>query len=478
MWGKINMDSKVSRLLLPFLLLASLCACSRYIEGGVYLDKNGNNIKDFGEPNISGIQYSVTGDGSTVNSGVTDPDGKFLVQLESAKLDVNYCVSVDSAGGLVFPANSPSGKALEASTSSDEDNSDSNAECKKLNNGQPDCSDDDCCDFSQCQGATACEKEETPAPTTDPDACPKGSDDKPQCSDSRCSDEPACVTLTVKSMQACDKTKSTELTMQLDVPVAMDYSSRISKIEKTTHVAQVGEIIGLEIVYPKSCSFQPFILPKTLQVSLGGAYDAVTREVFLVKAIAERPSQLFYNDTPRFGHDELITYLLPVEVIGGGSSGDEELQLQPKLSCPDGKEVLSNLQVIRIKSGSSSPGSSEAYELTSEITGECPELGESGVLLNSIEHTGGEGMAASSYALTISGGANYVTLEDLPEYCQQVGPTVECDLEASNSLTKLGISFNFKISESLPKPSTISFSSKLEVNGATFNDAPVSCTYE
>lgn len=470
------MESKFFRSILPLLLLATLCACSRYIEGGVYLDKNGNNVKDIGEPNISGIQYSVTGDGTAVNSGVTDADGKFLVALESSKIDVNYCVSVDSAAGLVFPANSPAGKSL--ATAAEDDEGDKNDECKKLANGQPDCTDDDCCDFSQCKDASACEADPTPEPTKDPDACPTDSNDKPLCSDSRCDDEPACITHTVKSMQACDKTKTTELTMQLDVPVAVDYSTRLGKIEKTSQSAKVGDTIGLEIVFPKSCTFKPFTLPKSLQVSLGAAYDSVTREVFLAKAVTERPSQLFYNDTPRFGHDELVTYLLPVQVIGGGASGDEEIQLQPKLSCPDGKEVASNLQVILIQSGNSSGSSDGAYELSSEVTGECPELGESGVLISSIEHKNGEGMAESSYSLTIAGGANYVSLEDLPEFCHQVGPTIECDIESSSSLTKLGLSFNFKVSESIPKPATITFTPKLELNGAVYNEAPISCSYE
>ena len=440
--------------LLPLLLLILLGACSRYIEGGVFLDKNGNNIQDMGEPNVSGIQYSVTGDGSTVHGGVTDADGKFLIRIESNKQDVNYCVSVDSAAGLVFPDLPPAGKSLEVSA--DEEEADDK-------NGVDDGEDG--------------EDEEEQEATPDPDACPKDSDNKPECGDSRCDDEPACITHTVKSLQACDKTKLSEWNMQLDVPVAVDYSSRIAKIEKTNQTAKVGDTVGLEIVFPKSCTFKPFILPKSLQVSLGSAYDPITREVFLSKAVAERPSQLFYNDTPRFGHDELITYLLPVQVIGG-ASGDEELQLQPKLVCPDGKEVLSNLQVLLIQSSSSSGSSDEAYQLSSEITGGCPELGESGVLISSIEHVGGPGMVESAYALTISGGSNHVTLEDLPEFCHQVGPTVECDIEASDSLTKLGLSFNFQISESLPKPATISFGSKLEVEGAVYNEAPVSCTYE
>ena len=472
--GPMNRRTTIYRLFLPWLLLASLCACSRYIEGEVYLDKNSNNIKDLGEPAIYGVQYSVTQNGSTVNSGVTDPDGHFSVPLESAKIDVNYCVSVNSQGELVFPQAPKASKALEASVDEDEDeDEDEGDDCKKMPNGQPDCTDSDCCDDALCDDAEACQAEETPEAEEDKDACPEKSDGQPNCADSRCADEPACDTYTVKSMQACDKTKTTELVMKLDVPVAVDYSTRLGKIEKSEKTVQVGEIVGLEFVFPKSCTFQPFILSKSLEVSIGNAFDPMTREIFLAKAVAERPSQLFYNDTPRFGHDELITYLLPVTVVAGQ---DQEIQIQPKLNCPDGKEVSSNLQVLYI---GSAPGGSEtkAYELTSEISGGCPELDESGVLSIWIQDTAGQGIAESSYSVAVSGAGSHLAFEDLPEFCHYQNSAVECAIEASPLLSKLGLAFNFTVSESIPKPANLVFTPKLKVDGAEIDGAPLSCSY-
>jgi hypothetical protein len=449
MWGKMKMTSTIYRLTFPFLLLASLCACSRYIEGEVYLDKNANNIKDLGEPAIYGIQYSVSQNGSTVNSGVTDPDGHFSVPLDSAKIDVNYCVSVNAQGELIFPQAPKASKALDATVDQDEDETPDPEET-------PDAS-------------------ETPDAEEDKDACPKKSNGQPNCSDSRCDDEPACDTYTVKSMQACDKTKTTELIMKLDVPVAVDYSSRLGKIEKSEKAVQVGDVVGLEFVFPKSCTFQPFLLSKALEVSIGNAFDPMTREVFLAKAIAERPSQLFYNDTPRFGHDELITYLLPATVVG---TEDQELQIQPKLKCPDGKEISSNLQVLHI---GSTPGGSdndnEAYELTSEISGGCPELGESGLLSIWIKDTAGQGIAESTYSVAVSGAGSHLSFEDLPEFCQYQSSAVDCAVEAAPLLSKLGLAFNFTVSESIPKPANLVFTPKLKVDGTEIDGTPLSCSY-
>ncbi len=439
MWGKMKK-------LLPWLLLASLCACSRYIEGDVYLDKNSNNIKDLGEPAIYGIQYSVTQNGSTVNSGVTDPDGHFSVLLDSSKIDVNYCISVNSQGELNFPQAPKGSKALDATVDEEDETPDPEE--------TPDA-------------------DETPEAEEDKDACPKKSDGQPNCSDSRCDDEPACDTYTVKSMQACDKTKTTELIMKLDVPVAVDYSSRLGKIEKSEKTVQVGDVVGLEFVFPKSCTFQPFILSKALEVSIGNAFDPMTREVFLAKAIAERPSQLFYNDTPRFGHDELITYLLPATVVG---AEDQEIQIQPKLKCPDGKEVLSNAQVLHIGSAPGG-GDTEAYELSSEISGGCPELGESGLLSILIKDTAGQGIAESTYSVAISGAGSYLSFEDLPGFCHYQSSAVDCALEAAPMLSQLGLAFNFTVSESIPKPANVIFTPKLKVDETEIDGTPLSCSY-
>ncbi|MCE9624242.1 MAG: hypothetical protein K8R69_02125, partial [Deltaproteobacteria bacterium] len=83
--------------MLYVLLAASLCGCSRYVEGDVFLDKNANNVRDFGESVVSGMPFTVTRNASALKTGVTDAVGHFLVPVDSTDIGSNYCVQVSSA---------------------------------------------------------------------------------------------------------------------------------------------------------------------------------------------------------------------------------------------------------------------------------------------------------------------------------------------------------------------------------------------
>jgi hypothetical protein len=442
---------RLSSLLLPFLLIASLCACSRYIEGEVFLDKNGNNIRDFGESVVSGIGYSVTQNGSKFFAGQTDDVGQFLVTMDSSKEGISYCVDIDTETIPAVPNPGAPGKALEASVDDDE------AEATP-------------------EATSSAEEDDEDEEEVDSNACPKESDGQPKCSDSRCADEAACDTHVVKSKQACDKSKLAEMKMKLDVPIAVDYSTRLAKVENPEQTAYVGETIALEIVYPYSCTFQPFVLPRGLKVSIGNAYDAMTREVFLARAVAERPSQILHNDVPRFGHDELVTYLLPVEVIDEGDFQNQDIELQPKVKCPDGKEIATPVQILHLRTSQSDDA--KDYQLSSEMAAGCPELGESGVMTGNIEAAAGNtGIPEAVYTLEISGGGSYISMEDVPGYCNLSGSSVECEIEGNASLSKLAMAFNFKISDSIPKPAKVTFTPKLKVGESSLSDTPIECEY-
>src|SRR5262249_12090837 len=141
------------------------------------------------------------------------------------------------------------------------------------------CTDTNCCSEAACNKAAVC-KSGTPD-----NACPKGSDGKPNCNDSRCSGEAACNTRTVKSMQACDTAKASTVKLALDVPIGMDYATRVAKISNVYPTVVVpGDKIAVEITYPSSCDFEPTTLPSVfVPDNLGDAYDATTRELSLAK---------------------------------------------------------------------------------------------------------------------------------------------------------------------------------------------------
>jgi len=484
--------SLLLKAIFPFLVLALLGACSRLIEGDVFLDKNANNVKDAGEEVISGIPFTVTKDNANFKNGTTDPTGHYSIVMANGQTDGNYCVQIsDKDIAAIDATRLANSKALQAVAATPEPTSQacplngagrpdcndknccdnalcaeatickdqaSNA-CSKTSDGKPDCTDSDCCDQSECSSADACKSK------TDANACPKDKSGAAQCSDSRCADDPSCHTLTVKSRQACDKSKSTSMTLTLDVPVAVDYSTRVAKISKTLDApANAGDKVGIEVTYPSSCTFDPYNLPSAfLPLGLGDAYNATTHELSLSKAVADKPSQLIGQDSPPFGHDALFTYLLVLEVVGDDSLQDSDVTIQPTLTCPDGKKVSASATLIHLKA-------SKSYSLSSEISPKCPNVGETATISASVESHAAKGFADAIYTLSI-GGESHITLGALPSECKDKGSSIECDLSGFAG-TKADLSFPVTLEDT---PAAFTFSPKLVVDGIQFTDSVISC---
>ncbi|MFO1464262.1 MAG: hypothetical protein U1F66_10845 [bacterium] len=475
----------------------SLAACSRYIEGDVFLDKNGNNVKDLGEGVLANIPFTVTVNNAALDSGVSDGGGHFRVPMDLGANDGNYCVQVSSPELQAAEAKSlQAGKALQNAEATPEptakvcpnnglgrpdcsnENCCDNAQCThasvceqknscaKTSDGKPDCSDPDCCGESACASASACESKK------DDNACPKDKSGNPDCNDSRCSEDAACHTRTVKSMQACDKAKATAMTMVLDVPVALNYSERVAKVKNVVSApVSVGDKVGVEITYPSSCDFDPYVLPAAfVPVNIGDAYNAATHELFLAKAVAERPSQLINRDSPPFGHDELFTYVLPLKVVGDETLVDSDYTIQPTVTCPDGKKVSASATVIRV-------AASQSFALSSEISPACPALGETATITAEIANHSSRTYSEATYSVTVAGGEGALSLEALPSQCRNKGTEVECDLPALPPDAKTEIAFSYTMASSLAKPTAITFSPKLMVDGVKFSDSAISCNY-
>lgn len=486
------------KLTLPLLLMASLGACSRYIEGDVFLDKNANNVKDHDEPAIAGMPFTVTRDEATLQTAETDSDGHFLVATSINDVDVNFCVKVRAEDVSAFQAADPeTPKALKALEASPEASSEAcplivgkpdcnnknccdnalcaDAEvceeeedsCSKKSDGKPDCSDPDCCDDSACSEDSACEEE-------DEDACPKDKSGNPDCDDSRCSAEAACNTYSVQPMQACDKTKASQLKMRLNVPVAVDYATRVGQLnEVRTGPVAVGDKFGIEITYPSSCSFEPYALPKAFApIGLGKAFDAATRELRLGEAILAQPSQVIRQDAPPFGHDKLHTYVLRLEVIGEEGQKDGEIKIQPTVSCPDGKKIPASANVVTF---SSAPPAA-AFSLDAGLVPGCPELGEIATLKTMIEAQDPATYAAATYTVFL-GGESHLTIDSMPSQCQDKGTSIECAMDTLHLGAKSEFSIKFKMAESVADPTTVSFTSQIEADGVQVTDAAILCSY-
>lgn len=498
----MRLKSWLRNLTLPllFLLAASLCACSRYIEGDVFLDKNANNVKDHDEPAIAGIPFTVTRNDATLQTAETDSDGHFFVATGINDVDVNFCVQVRAEDVSAFQAaDSETPKALKALEASPEASSEAcpfivgkpdcnnknccdNAlcaqaavceeenSCSKKSDGKPDCGDPDCCDDSACSEDSACEEKE------DENACPKDKGGNPDCDDSRCSAEAACNTYTVKPMQACDKSKASQLTMKLNVPVAVDYATRVGKLsEVRTGPVAVGDKFGIEITYPSSCAFEPYALPKAFApIGLGKAFDASNHELLLAKAILEQPSQVMRQDVPTFGHDKLHTYVLRLEVVGEEGQKDGEIKIQPTVSCPDGKKVLAGANVISFSSAAGQPAA--PFSLDAGLVPGCPELGEIATLKTLIEAQDPATYANATYTVFL-GGESHLTIDSMPSQCLDKGATIECAMDTLHLGTKSEFSIKFKMADSVSEPTTVSFTSQIEADGAQVTDTAILCNY-
>lgn len=487
----------LSKLFHYSILLLSLSACSRFIEGDVFLDKNGNNLRDAGESVVAGMPFTVMKDNAVFKTGVTDSLGHFSVVLGNSANDGNYCVQVDKEDvAAVKSKDLSAGKALQSESDTPEptadvcplnglgrpdcsnekccdnavcaqaqickdNNDDDKDECSKDKDGEPDCTDSDCCDESECKDDSACKKEE------DKNACPKDKDGAPNCDDSRCEDEPECKTYTVKSGQTCDKIKSTAMVLALDVPVAMDYETRVAKVEKrVSSPAERGDKVGIEITFPSSCTFDPYVLPAAVvPQGLGEAYNVTTRELFLAKAIANIPSQLITRDTAPFGHDALYTYVMSLQVEGDDSLKDSEVTIQPTLTCPDGKKVSASANVISLKA-------SQTYTVAAEISPKCPQVGESATISAKLEAKAEQGFSDAVFTLAI-GGESHISLGSIPSFCKNKGESLECDLSSGASGSKAELDFQFTLEED---SSTVSFSPRLDVAGSQFTDTAIICS--
>ena len=497
----MKLKTFLSKITLPLLIVASCCACSRFIEGDVFLDKNANNVRDHGEPVVAGIPFTVTRNNATSKTGITDAEGHFSVTMGINDLDANYCVKVSPEAISDLQTKSfEQNKALKSLETKSEATSDtcpfivgkpdctnvnccdqplcSDAKaceneadsCTKNSDGDPDCSDADCCDESACSDAVGCKDK------SDPNACPKDSGGNPDCHDSRCSAESACNTYSVQPMQACDTTKAAVLTMNLDVPVAMDYSSRIAALDEAlVGPISVGDKFGIEISYPASCSFDPYTLPAAFApVGLAGAFNKSNHELSLDKAILAQPSQVIHQDSPPFGHDKLDTYILRLEAVGTDGVIDGKIKVQPKLTCPDGKQVQASVNIVSFDSESQSDA--PAFSINSEISPSCPALGESATFRNFIQAQDATGFSAATYKLSLSD-ESLLTINSIPSQCEHKGATIECDMSTLHIGTIADFSVNFTMADSVAEPTKITFTSQLDANGESFTAPAIDCNY-
>lgn len=448
----------------PVILLAALSACSGQIQGEIFLDENGNNLKDGNEKAIVGVPFTVTLDNSTYKTGSTDDEGRYLVRMDGTNINGNYCIKVDALDLALINQSAKSKslamKELEASDS-----------CPVDINGEPDCTNENCCGYAVCESASICQESDAGNNNED-NQCPTDDTGDPICTDSRCANQSACQTdsITIKSMEACGEPSGTSMT--LDVPIAQDYSSRVGEISKTyPNTVHIGDTITVDIVYPSSCTFELYTLPSSFMPDgLSEAYNEITGELSLERIVQDNSSNLTKKDKPPLGHDKLYSYALSLKVVGSEGLAETEQIIQPSLICPDGNTVQASSTKVNIKGD-------QSLSLNAGISPDCPALGESATISADITNLLNSDISGAIYSVSISGGNDNLTITSLPSQCWNKGSGIECDIGTLSPGANETLSFEFKMTEAVSPDTSIRFYPEVEVDGTQYTDTVISCNY-
>lgn len=313
------------------LIVFILGACGKNLHGEVYLDLNANNQREEDtnvEPFIANLPFTVTKDGIEIASGTTKNDGSFEVELDGPG---NYCVEV-TEGNL---------------TSINADGSEPSLVAGLVSNIKP-------LNLKKQVIGSLPDSQESDSDTTD-------DDDATDDTDSGTDETSDTTNSSTESGYVCADSSGNNL--ELNVPVAKNYTSGISSLENPAEkTVSRGDSLNLAIQYPSSCTFDLIYLP--LSVTPTGAsdtiYDSVTGLYDFNKAIeAATPT---VSQALAIHHETLSTYTLALTINQDGSLQNKNLTITPTVNCPDSETLSLKTHTININSDND-------FEVTQSLSG-------------------------------------------------------------------------------------------------------------
>ena len=323
----------------PILLILILgtvlaSACTGTLSGNVFLDKDGDNQQDDDESQVANVTYTVSLDDAELSSEKTDLEGSYYVILETPG---TYCIDISDEALMISSSASTSPAVIQAKADT--------AESATLS-------------IEDSETETTSEEADT---TTDSDDTADDTTTETPASEDT---EDTQDTGVVSSGHVCDTPQG--ITLEMDVPIAVDYTSAIKALETPPQrTVSPGDLFTVDVQFPQSCTFKLLYLPSSLTPNLpssaSAAYDAVTGQFNFNTAIAAAGT--LPTSTPlAINSDPLKTYSLALTVDSDiASLESQNVSIAPSVVCP-------NAATVALKSHSIEINSDGAFEVEQSMT--------------------------------------------------------------------------------------------------------------
>jgi hypothetical protein len=327
-----------------------LAGCGGSVTGQVFIDKNGDGIRDSNELGVPYAQISVTRDNNKIAEHYTDANGYFDIpikrqpgtvcvstDLSFAEANLDYIRYYQDQGlpAAAMKVSPPKGQTLKAETADEEDDDydddgilDDVDNCPShANANQADSDGDDIgdvCDYDDDEEVGETVTAESPDSTS---------------------------TEGWVGAKYCRDLKSSGF--EVEIPVAMDYESAISSLpERLTVKCYAGAECEVTIPYPRGCQLHTIYLPEGLSPASTGvegiSYNASMNSLSFEENVGENSSQTFkalVTSRPTLATSDFMIVNLKLKTADKIDVGTTDVSLKPSADC-DGQTL--ELPVIPI----------------------------------------------------------------------------------------------------------------------------------
>jgi hypothetical protein len=396
-------------LCLTFVAGLAFTACTGQISGRVFLDKNGNNIKDSDEPALGKVAYIVTYEkwnsstkaftnAKELKNDLTADDGTFIIPKED---EGDYCVNIKAAASSYFNAETqptvtmPASKAVTTEATADTETEETDTENK----------DDD----KDTEKKETKKKKEPPTPPPSLAAA--------------------------SSLKNCIRISNFASTDTLDVPVSLDYEKSMAPVldvssdEPKEYAA--GETFEILIFYPRLCKILDLKVPQQLAAinqKPGAAMLALSQFTPDVsKAI--KPYSLT--------EDVLVPVAVQLKALPNPAKDEEIVKIFPKAICPNDATINLEEHTFKIKK-------IRSLQILQDIKGSV-EFGKALTLSTDVKNNSVSDFSdGATLVITLP---EYVSINTLPSKCRNLVQQIQCDIENVEAHDSTSFSVTFKLPE-------------------------------